>query len=128
MDARVAARGTFSRWALRLALAYALLIQGFAAPLSSTLHALALQGFSDAGVMCLPSRQDAPQRDPAAHDGLCCLLGCTSSQPVAAGPAPVAMAVPERRSVALRLDVNESQEPPSAKRRGCEARGPPGIA
>lgn len=127
MDAGPSAYGTLRRWALRLVLAYAVLFQGVAGGLAGTLHVLAAQGFAGTTEMCLPSRSEAPAPVSATHD-VCCTLGCASVQP-ATGPGEAAgIAAPARRSVALRNQIRNSEEPPAPQRRGFEARGPPRAA
>lgn len=128
-------------------LAYALLIQGFAGPVAGTLHTLAAASLEGGQAMCLPSRQvdahqvdaeqvsanpgdaqDAPEPRRARHDLLCCLVGCAASAAVGMGPDPAGFARPEPVVRVVARGVAGLSTPPVTKARGCEARGPPGIA
>lgn len=77
----------------RVALAYLLLAQLVLGAVATAQHA----GFvlaADGGVLCAGGGADRPD-GPASHDGLCCLLGCSTASPqplldgaAAAFPAP----------------------------------------
>lgn len=142
MIARSSACGEWGRWAIRLALAYALLIQGFAGPVAGTLHTLAAESLDGAQAMCLPSRQSdaglaeaaqgnadqqAPQPKRAPHDLLCCLIGCAASHAVGVAPSASSFARPEPVISFVTRQLADVPPLPVTKARGCEARGPPGI-
>lgn len=75
----------WKRVALAALLAYALVLQTVLLSLAGATHAVAAAG--PEGVLCLQDGQTAPKHSPAAaHDGLCCLVGCHGAGP--AGPAP----------------------------------------
>ncbi|MEW6255845.1 MAG: hypothetical protein AB1592_07805 [Pseudomonadota bacterium] len=132
MIARSSACGEWGRWAIRLLLAYALLIQGFAGPVAGTLHTLAAESLDGAQAMCLPSRQgdagqQTPQPERAPHDLLCCLMGCAASAAVGLEPAAASVATPEPIVSRVTRQLADVSPLPVTKARGCEARGPPGI-
>lgn len=152
MSARSSACGDLGRWAIRLLLAYALLIQGFAGPVAGTLHTLAAESLEGGQAMCLPSRQvdahqgdarqvgveqvgansgdaqDAPEPQRARHDLLCCLVGCAANAAVGLEPHAAGFARPEPVVRVVVRSVAGLSTLPVTKARGCEARGPPGIA
>lgn len=121
-----------TRWAIRLTLAYALLLQLVLGTTAGALHSLS---FLDplAITLCTPSDdgKGSPAGAPGghAHDLLCCTLGCAAAQPapgidVAGGSIPLA---PRGGGIPLATSAHEAAHASGAPA-SFEARGPPARA
>lgn len=79
----------WKRAAITAAVAYALALQALLLSVSGALHAGSVA--SPQGILCAWDATPAPDHSPSkAHDGLCCILGCSVSA-AAGGPVPSAI-------------------------------------
>lgn len=120
--------GAVTRWAVRLTLAYALLLQAVLGAAAGTVHALS-DADGIAGVLCAPSgRGDAGTGD-AAHDPLCCTLGCMAAQPAPGldGKAGIILPPPPDAGAAI-LTTTPGDAQAGGTVFSFEARGPPARA
>ncbi|MFG1398805.1 hypothetical protein [Roseixanthobacter pseudopolyaromaticivorans] len=126
MSGSGSARSTVAGWALRLALAYALLLQMVFASAAAVQHAAATapDPWSATCAGLASTNSDSPTQAP--HMDLCCVLGCLAS------PAPLAMPggeaarlEPASRVTAIMFAERPVASPARHSSRPFHARGPP---
>ncbi|MEP9367489.1 hypothetical protein [Xanthobacter sp. VNH20] len=125
MSGSGSARSTVAGWALRLALAYALLLQMVFASAAAAQHAATAPDPWSAMCAGLAStHSDSPAEAP--HINLCCVVGCLAS------PAPLAMPggeaarlEPAPRVTAILFAERPAAGPARHNSRPFHARGPP---
>src|SRR5262249_19265143 len=117
---------TVTRWCVRLALAYALLLQAVLGATAGTVHALAVND-ALATTLCMPSGQGGDGTGDASHDLLCCTLGCVAAQPAPGIEGAMPFPQPtDERGTALAPVRHEAVA--GGNLFSFEARGPPGRA
>ncbi|TCT08167.1 hypothetical protein [Aquabacter spiritensis] len=110
-------------WALRLVLAYVLLLQGVLGAMAATAHAVAAADAAG-GRLCAPSRADGDPPAGAPHADLCCTLGCAAAQPAPA-VVPTALRLPPPPQVRAAEPRTAAPAGPAEILAAFEARGPP---
>ncbi|MEP9375531.1 hypothetical protein ABLE91_02360 [Aquabacter sp. CN5-332] len=117
-----------TRWAVRLTLAYALLLQAVLGAAAGTAHAFSIND-GIAGVLCAPSGQGDAGTGDAAHDLLCCTLGCAAAQPAPGHDGTAGITLPSPPDAGTALMSNAPADAQAGRTVfSFEARGPPARA